>query len=382
MKKAIKVCHVTSVHTRNDTRIFHKECASLARAGYDVTLLVADGKSDEAISGVKIKSVGTVFKSRAKRMLCSRKPMLKKAQETDAEIYHLHDPELLPLGVKLKSLGKKVIFDSHENYPAQIKVKHYLPAIVRNVASAVYRSYETYALGKIDAVIAPCTFYNGVNIFDGRCKVNEIISNAPLLSEFYDRYEMAEKPRSQPPMVCHVGGLEYSRGITHLIKAAYKANVTLALAGRFCPAEYKIEVEKMPEYACVNYLGYLSRAEVLDLYKRSSIGAATILNIGQYNTGDNFATKVYEYMSMGLPVLVSKYPYAEKVLERYKFGVAVDTENIDEIADVIRYIIDNPDMARQMGENGRRAVLEEFNWGIEEKKLLSLYSQLTDASSI
>jgi glycosyltransferase involved in cell wall biosynthesis len=134
----------------------------------------------------------------------------------------------------------------------------------------------------------------------------------------------------------------------------------------------------MPEYACVNYLGYLSRAEVLDLYKRSSIGAATILNIGQYNTGDNFATKVYEYMSMGLPVLVSRYPYAEKVLERYKFGMSVDPENIDEIADAIRYITDNPEIAKQMGENGRRAVLEEFNWGIEEKKLLGLYERIID----
>lgn len=53
----VKVCHVTSVHQRYDTRIFHKECTSLAKAGYDVTLLVADNKEPEIRNGEKIISV-------------------------------------------------------------------------------------------------------------------------------------------------------------------------------------------------------------------------------------------------------------------------------------------------------------------------------------
>ena len=103
---------------------------------------------------------------------------------------------------------------------------------------------------------------------------------------------------------------------------------------------------------------------------------ATILNVGQYNTADNFATKVYEYMSMGLPVILSKYPFAEKMLKKYKFGIAVDPANIDDVASAIVYLKEHPYEAKQMGENGRRAVLEEFNWGIEEKKLLQLYEDL------
>ena len=207
------------------------------------------------------------------------------------------------------------------------------------------------------------------------CGKTEIISNAPLLSEFYDKYQDTDKGNIVPS-VCHVGGLTYSRGITHLIKAAYKANVKLILGGRFSPANYETEVKQMPEYSSVDYRGHLTRGQILKVHQESTIGAATILNIGQYNTGDNFATKVYEYMSMGLPVIITKYPYAEKMIQKYDFGIAVEPDNVDEIADAIMYLIDNPDKAKEMGENGRRAIWEEFNWGIEEKKLISLYRKL------
>ena len=162
-----------------------------------------------------------------------------------------------------------------------------------------------------------------------------------------------------------------------MIKAAYKANVKLILGGKFSPASYETEVKQMPEYSSVDYRGHLTREQILKVHQESTIGAATILNIGQYNTGDNFATKVYEYMSMGLPVIITKYPYAEKMIQKYDFGIAVEPDNVDEIADAIMYLIDNPDKAKEMGENGRRAVLEEFNWGIEEKKLLALYERIT-----
>lgn len=371
----IKICHLTTAHSRYDDRIFIKECTSLANAGYDVTLLVADGKLDEIKNGVNIISVSDIPKSRFQRIIKSSNVMYKKAIEVNAEIYHLHDPELLPLARRLKKAGKKVIFDSHENYPAQIKVKGYIPYILRKVISGIYKTYETGTAEMIDAVITPCTFFDGVDIFKGRCKKTEVISNAPLLSEFYDKYQDTNK-ENKVPSVCHVGGLTHSRGITHLIKAAYKANIKLILGGKFTPAGYEAEVTQMPEYSCVDYRGHLTRDQVLKVYQESTIGAATILNIGQYNTGDNFATKVYEYMSMGLPVILSHYPYAEKMLEKYNFGITVDPADVDEIAAAIRYIIDNPDIAKKMGENGRRAVLEEFNWGIEEKKLFALYNRL------
>ena len=374
----MKICHITSVHSRYDTRIFYKECVSLAKAGYDVTFLVAErGKTKPEIrDGVSIVPVEFNPENRIDRIINSPRVLLKKALQIDAEIYHLHDPELLPLARKLKKSGKKVIFDSHEDYPAQIETKEYIPLFLRSVISKVYKSYETGTAKMIDAVIAPCTFNGGVDIFQGRCKNTEIISNATILAEFYYRYKNSITRKGEP-FVCHVGSLTHSRGITHLIKAAHKAKVNLILAGSFSPDEYGKEVREMPEFSCVDYRGQLLRIGVLNVYRESSIGAATLLNVGQYNTGDNFATKVYEYMSMGLPVIITRNPFSEKMLKKYSFGIAVDPENIEEISEAITFLVKNPDRAKEMGANGRRAILEEFNWGIEEKKLLALYRKIS-----
>lgn len=397
--KKIKVCHIISSHKRYDTRVFKKECRSLAKEGYDVTLITIDGLATEVIDGVRIKSIdimsGVVWlgpgqwivdgrkkKSsdvslldRVRRELCTHKYILKDALKIDAEIYHVHEPVLLPLARKLKKAGKKVVFDSHENYPVQIKAKNNIPFLLRYIYSFIYKYYETKVSRMIDAVTIPCTFENGKDIFHGRSKKSVIISNAPLLSEFYDQYS-AKNVNSLSKSICYVGGLTHNRGITHLIKAAYKANAKLILAGTFSPVGYHEKLKKMPEYECVEYRGYINRDQVLELYKEASIGASTLLNNSQYKIVDNLATKTYEYMSMGIPVIISKYPYAEKILKKYNFGVSVDPENVSEIATAIKYIFDNPEKAREMGENGRKAIREMFNWGIEEEKLLNLYDEL------
>lgn len=372
-----KACHITSAHSRYDDRIFYKECISLASSDYDVSLLVADGLPDEIRNNIFIHSVQMKQRNRIYRIINAPRKMAVAALNINADLYHLHDPELLPLAKALKSHGKIVVFDSHENYVAQIKTKEYIPGYLRNAVSCIYSYYETSALESCDAVIVPCTFNNGVNIFNNRCKTCAIISNASKLSEFYNKYDSRSSRDCRA--ICHVGGLTYERGITHLVQSAYKADMKLILAGNFSPDGYFEKIKNMKEFQCVDYRGFKTREELVSLYEESSVGIATILNVGQYNIADNFPTKVYEYMSMGLPVILSKYPFAEKMLKKYEFGIAVDPANIDEIASAIRYLRENPNKAKQMGENGRRAILEEFNWSIEEKKLLKLYDDLVNA---
>lgn len=366
-----KVCHMTSGHRSDDVRIFHKECVSLAKAGYDV-FLVAQGESYEK-DGVHVVGVEKQTGSRLSRMLFTTKNVYKAALSIDADIYHIHDPELLPYAVKLVKKGKRVIFDSHENYAVQILHKGYIPESLRSIISSLYHRFESFAVKRIDAVIIPCKF-GGHNIFENIAKETVYIDNLPILSNIFDSNQKLSYP--QVPSICYVGGLTYSRGITHLIKASYGAGVKLILCGNFNPIEYHSQLMELPEYECVDYRGFLNRDQVVDVYRESLIGMCTILNVGQYNKGDNFATKVYEYMSMGLPVIITDSPYARKVMEEYGFGICVQPDNVEEIASAIRYLLDNPDIAKQMGENGRRAVLDKFNWGIEEKKLIKLYDDL------
>jgi len=362
---------MTSGHRSDDVRIFHKECVSLAKAGYDV-FLVAQGESYEK-DGVHVVGVEKQTGSRLSRMLFTTKNVYKAALSIDADIYHIHDPELLMYATRLINKGKKVIFDSHENYPAQILHKEYLPKPMRLFIAFIYQNYEKYILKRINAVVIPCKF-GGHNIFENIAKETVYIDNLPILSNIFDSNQKLSYP--QVPSICYVGGLTYSRGITHLIKASYGAGVKLILCGNFNPIEYHSQLMELPEYECVDYRGFLNRDQVVDVYRESLIGMCTILNVGQYNKGDNFATKVYEYMSMGLPVIITDSPYARKVMEEYGFGICVQPDNVEEIASAIRYLLDNPDIAKQMGENGRRAVLDKFNWGIEEKKLIKLYDDL------
>ncbi len=367
----IKVCHMTSAHPKGDGRIFRKECVSLAQAGYDV-YLVERGESLED-SGVHIVGIGEVTGGRLARMTKVARRVYKKALSLDADLYHFHDPELLPFALKLKKKGKKVVFDSHERYTEQLRSKPYLPAWITIPMARLYGFYENYVLKRIDAVIFPCTM-DGENPFEGRCKRAAIISNAAILGEFFDLYD-SECPKREN-QVCYVGGLTEARGITIDMLAAHKAGASLALAGDFSPEEYREQLAAMPEFSCVDERGMLNRRDVQALLAESQIGLCTLLDHGQYLKIDTFGIKVFEYMSMALPVILSKSPYNNRMVEQYRFGVCVDPASVDELAEAIRYLLDNPEEAKQMGENGRRTIKEVFNWGVEEQKLFALYEDI------
>lgn len=367
----IRVCHMTSAHDPEDIRIFHKECVSLAKAGYEV-YLVERGESYEK-NGVHIVGVGTIPTGRLKRMTEGAKKVYEAAKALDAEIYHFHDPELLPYGLRLKKAGKKVIFDSHEKYTDQIAVKEYLPRWVAKAVSSIYGSYERHVLRKLDAVVIPSTL-NGIDPFMGQCRHTAIISNAAVLDELFDQYDPNRARRDN--LVCYVGGLTEPRGITNCMRAAHRAGAVLALGGRFSPPEYEKTLQEDPAYTCIEYRGLLDRSGVRDLLNQSSAGLCVLQDVGQYLKIETFGIKVYEYMSMGLPVILSHSAYNDRMMEKYKFGICVKPDNVEDIASAIRYLLDHPREARQMGENGRRAVQEEFNWSVEEKKLLALYEDI------
>ena len=169
-----RICHFTSVHSATDGRIFEKECCSLAKAGYEVYFVAPNAKT-EIKNGVHIVGVPISNRGRLYRMLCGAKIIYKEALSLNADVYHFHDPELLRFALKLKSQGKKVIFDSHEFYGYQIKEKEYLPRFFRYIVGTVYMWFETFVCKRIDAVIQVCTVC-GQNYFEGRSKKNIFIA--------------------------------------------------------------------------------------------------------------------------------------------------------------------------------------------------------------
>jgi len=94
------------------------------------------------------------------------------------------------------------------------------------------------------------------------------------------------------------------------------------------------------------------------------------------NHTDAQPNKLFEYMSAGIPVISSNFPLWKEIVEGHQCGICVDPLKPDEIAKAIQWILDNPEKAKKMGENGRRAVEEKYNHTVEEKKLLTLYKLL------
>ena len=364
-----KICHFTSAHKSDDVRIFHKECVSLAsRDEFDV-YLVSRGESREE-KGVHVIGVGEPS-GRVNRMTFFAKKVYERALQLDADIYHFHDPELLPYGAKLARMGKKVVFDSHENTYEQIRIKAYIPKMIRGPIATLYKSSERRWLAEMEAVIFPAE----ESPFRGLCKRTVCVMNTPIIDnlKMEENFQNIEKGEFK---VCHVGSLTHERGITHLIKACYKAGVTLILAGNFSPEGYYEKLKSSDSFACVDYRGFANRREVDGIYRESSCGASTLLNIGQYVGLVNLPTKVYEYMAEGLPVVLSKTPYTERLIKDCRFAKLVEPDNVDEIVEAILEIKDNKKMRDEMIFVGINAARRKYNWGIDEKRLFDLYDEM------
>lgn len=364
------IVHLTSAHPRYDTRIFVKQCCSLAKR-YNTYLVVADGKGNEVNNQVKILDVGK-FTGRKNRMLNAPKAIFEKALSLDAEIYHLHDPELIPIGLKLKKMGKKVFFDAHEDLPNQIMSKHYLNPISKKIIAFLVKAYEKYACSKLDGVVAATPF-----IRDKFLKINKNtidINNYPKLEEF----SSIPTDTLKGNQVCYIGGLADVRGIVEMVQAinSIQSEAKLVLAGDFSDKNLEQSVMEMEGWEKVNFLGYVGRNEIKNTLASSVAGLVVLHPTRSYL--DSLPVKMFEYMCAGIPVIASDFPLWRSIVNDAQCGVCVDPLKPYEIAKAIDYFINNPDKARVMGEQGRAAVVEKYNWSIEENKLLNFYSSILD----
>lgn len=363
----MKICHMTSAHDSDDIRILKKQCVSLAKNENNEVFLVAKGENFEH-KGVKVIGIGNPPGGRLNRIFKVGKLVYKKAAEIDADIYEFHDPELMLYAKKLKKAGKKVIFDSHENYRQQIMEKGYIPKPLRRIIRGIYSFVESRACKYIDAALFP----GESNPYIGKVKNCVAIFNTPMTDELKAEVPFEEKEDS----VCCVGTLSEDRGIKVLVHACYKARVKLILGGNFSPASFGEELKNEESFSIVDYRGYCTREEVNRIYNQCLIGSDTILPVGQYPLINNLSTKTYEYMAMKMPYITSNFNYNKKIIDEYYTGIYVDPTNEDEIAEAILYLIKNKNEAKQMGENGRKLIEEKLSWSNDEKRLNELYMKL------
>lgn len=360
------ICHISTVHPRNDVRIFHKECKSLSKL-YKVTLLVADGLGDDIVDGIKIVDIGLRQQSRLKRIRIDSKKALEKAIELDCELYHFHDPELVKVGIKLKKRGKKVIYDTHEDLPRQIMGKPYLNKFIKPILANLIEWQENKAAKKFDYICSATP-----HIRDRFKKINKNvidINNYPIIGELDLNVEQKTNNK-----ICYTGGISEERGVKILVDAMEFANAKLEMAGVFYSTEFQKELEQNKNWEKVNYLGLVEREKVAEIISTSTAGLVTFLPLPNHvNAQPN---KMFEYMSSGTAVIAANYKLWKQIIEDNNCGICINPENANDIAEAINELINNPDKAKAMGENGKKAVINKYNWKIEEEKLLKVYSEV------
>jgi len=371
----IKVCHVISGYYRNDPRIFQRQCKSLKEAGFLVSILTNDDFPDENLEGTPIYATGNYWSNRIRVLLLAKNQFFKRALEIDADIYQMHSPELLSLGLALKKVGKMVVYDAHEDLPRHIIEKDWLPRIVRKPLSLIVEKYMNHILRRYHAIISPHS-----HVVDTLKEINPntilitnfakvLPSNDISLNEYLQRHKI----------ICYSGTVYLHSNQVSIFDALNEfTDVTYSIAGYFAP-EYLELLSKHPSFNKLSYIGRINWADLSEFYKKARIGIVVIdykMNLGG-KRGTYAVNKIFEYMEAALPIICSDYELWKEIVDEFKCGFYVEPGNVVQIREAIAYLINNPEKAYQMGQNGRKAILEEYNWANEEKKYVKLFNSFS-----
>lgn len=364
----IKVCHISTVHQDNDDRIFYKECISLVEAGYDVYYLV-QSDSYKVLNGVKIIPL-KFASSRFYRVFILSFIAFFKALKINAKIYHFHDPELMMIGVLLKIVGKKVVYDVHEDLPKQVLYKPWIKyKFIKVILSKFIFGFEKICCLFYD-LIMPATpdiaiKFNSKKVCVIRnLAIVKLIDSMPKFNDNSNTFKLI-----------YVGGLSEIRGIKEVIKALEVINdnnIEFWLLGSWSSENYKKECEDLNGYKYVKYFGNFKLEDVYPYIKSADVGIALLYATKNYIT--SLPVKAFEYMACNKPMIMSDFEYWKGIFG--KSALYSNPLDIEGIALNISKLKNENDLRIQMGNFGKQMVDSEFSWEADSKKLLSNYKKL------
>ncbi len=361
---------MTTAHQAFDERIFNKEAMSLSEAGYQISLIAQDCADihEDPIHFISLSK----SKGRLHRMIGLTFKSYILALKERADIYHFHDPELLPVGVLLKMAGKKVVYDAHEDYGQKILSKRWIKKRIRKPLSFFTDRFEKICSHFFDFIITADTLTK----LKFPMEKSEVIANYPPLSFLEGRPDRGQNGKGLK--LIYVGGISRDRGAQVMIQAASlmaPKKIELQLLGKIEDAEFSGLFKTSGN---IRYIGCRPWEEVKGHLYKADIGLVLLQPVPAYLycPGENII-KMFEYMGTGLPLIISNFPRLKQFVDENKCGLAVDPTKPEEVAVAVEALCADPDLRRQMGENGRSAVLKKYNWEREAQKLLDIYSRVT-----
>lgn len=368
------VCLFSTAQTHDDVRMFYRESVWLAKAGYEVHMIVPSGQSGLR-NGVNVHSF-TRPRSRLTRMFIMPWFVMILALRTKSDIYHYHDPELLFIGFIMRwLLLKKVVFDMRESTASQLKAKGYLPHWSRNIISFCYSMVEAICLKGISVIVAN-------DRSKEEHKNSYLVRNFPEINEQLMIKATDIDKRLEKPLLIYLGGVSEVRGAllyielaNQLKKSGYDFKMMIIGPDHTnCLSKLNSEVRELNLEDRVQIPGWMDYNEAMKLVSQAAIGMAILKPVPNYLFC--LAGKMLEYMMCGTPVLCSDFDHWRPYVEGEKTGLMVDPDDMEEIVNACQKMLNDPNELSAMSKRGMEAVRSKYNWETEFNNLLKCYKDL------
>ncbi len=368
----MRICHITSAHNRYDGRIFTKQCNTLVEAGEQVLIICFDGKPDEISNNISIHSYSNHKFSKSERfsLLLRNKGIVEYLLSLNCDIYQFHDIELIEVGRILSKKKKIVIFDSHENWFGY--VSELFPNLLRGIVKRLMYLYYKRVLNSFGAVftVSP-NLVTSLSRFSSRVY---FIPNYPMLESISEDYYGVRNNFIYQGSVYAISNQVNITKAVNMLPHSAKYNIVGGISDYL-----KEQIRSVDTHQRVLFTNWVEKKELQKLMASSNAGLVLLdyCPICCDKEGQLGSNKIFEYMAAGLPVICTDFNlWKQLIIDKYNCGIAVNPINVDEIVSAMNKILNNPRMAEIMGENGKRAIREEFNWDIYKPAFVNIYREL------
>jgi len=296
------------------------------------------------------------------------------------DIYHFHDPELIPLGLALKARrpSSAVVYDVHEDYPAMMLEKYWIPRPLRGITAQAAGLANRAAGHWLDGIVTADP--------DVERDFQPVARNRTLA---YYNFPVLDLFRPTPGEqvgktdLVYVGGMSERAGTFILLDAltvlaGQGIRPTVRLAGYTDGQAGLLAVQKGIRSrgldAQVELRGRLPHSQVPAWIRSGRIGLVTLQAIPKFMK--NIPSKMFEYWACGLPVIASRLPPICQFLEHGKNGLLFSPTSAEDLAGAVRGLLERPDEIAAMGRCGQQRVHETWNNDRQVDGLLRFYDQI------
>nr|CDQ32846.1 putative glycosyl transferase [Virgibacillus halodenitrificans] len=349
-----------------------REAESLSEAGYSVTAMM---QCDQSITRNGVSYVcAPLARGRFQRFI--KLPLvLWFAIRFRAEVYHLHNPDMLPLALCLRLLGKKVIYDTHEDYSRRLLMREWIPYCLRKPLSLLVSLSERLISNIVSAVFV--TQDHQVAKFSRR---THLLRNAPYIP-FRVKKEvecLRDSINSEADVyrLVYAGGISKERGLFTMTEALHAVNVEgvparLWLIGpELSPC--LDDAKKLPGWEFVDYIGLQPHEVVFSYMSKADVGLVVLDDVGDHASAR--PSKLFEYMAWGLPFIASDFG-CWKSFVGGKGGLWIQPDSAASLSDTLQFLYYNAEERAALSNEGKE-FFSGFNWERESGVLLEVYGAI------